>query len=120
MRILVVEDEPKVLQLFTAHFQAQGHQVASSDTGEGALEALQRDLPDLLLVDVLLKGKVDGLQVLRRAKELNPRVKVVVITGSDEVCRDDVIRLGAAFLKKPIRLEELDELISQLMARNAS
>ena len=114
MRILVVEDEPKVLQLLTAHFQSQGHQVASSDTGEGALASLQRELPDLLLVDVLLKGKVDGLQVLQKAKELNPHVKAVVITGSDEVSRDDITRLGAAFLKKPIRLEELDQLIARL------
>jgi DNA-binding response OmpR family regulator len=114
MRILVVEDEPKVLELFTAHFQSQGHQVATSDTGEGALEALQRNPPDLLLADVLLKGKVDGLEVLRQAKQANPGVKVVVITGSDEVSRDDITRLGAAFLKKPIRLEELDQLIARL------
>jgi DNA-binding NtrC family response regulator len=78
------------------------------------LELLQHERPDVLLVDILLKGKVDGLQVLQRAKEANPHVKVVVITGSDEVSRDDVTHLGAAFLKKPIRLEDLDQLVARL------
>lgn len=114
MQILIVEDEPKVLQLLTVHFQAQGHRILSSETGEGALDLLEHHRPDILLVDILLKGKVDGLEVLQRAKALNPQVKVVVITGSDEVSHDDVIRLGAAFLKKPIRLDDLDQLLRQL------
>ncbi len=112
MNVLIVEDEPKVLNLLTSHFQSQGHQVAGYDSGERAVAHLQRHPPpDVLLVDVFLKGDVDGLRVLRHARQVNPRVKAVVITGSDEVSREDMIPLDAAFLKKPIRLEELDQLV---------
>ncbi len=112
MNVLIVEDEPKVLNLLTSHFQSQGHQVTGYDSGEGALSHLQQHSPpDMLLVDVFLKGKVDGIRVLHHARQVNPRVKAIVITGSDDVSREDVSRLDAAFLKKPIRLEELDHLV---------
>jgi DNA-binding NtrC family response regulator len=113
MNILVVEDEPNVLSLLIAHFQSQGHQVAGYDSGEGAVAHLQQHPPpEALLVDVFLKGKVDGLCVLRHARQANPRVKAIVITGSDEVSSEAVSRLDAAFLKKPIRLEDVDRLVN--------
>ena len=97
------------------------HKKAIVDAQRG--KAFSKVIREITAAARLGGGQLDANPRLRlamqKAKEVNPRVKVVVITGSDEVSLTDVTRLGATFLKKPIRLEELDRLIRQLMARNA-
>lgn len=116
MTIVIVEDEPKVLDLLKGYFEASGHRVLGSETGQGALELLQRQRPDLLLLDLWLKGKINGLGVLKEAKQLSPQTIVIVITGLEESSQEELVKLGAAALvKKPIRLDELDQLVSQVV-----
>jgi len=114
MIILIVEDEPKVQELLRPYFEAQGHHVFVTETGEGALELIQRHPPDVVLLDMWLRGKMNGMSVLKETKHLSPQTSVVVITGLDEPPREEVVQSGAAaFLKKPIRLQELDQLLQQ-------
>jgi two-component system nitrogen regulation response regulator NtrX len=113
MTILIVEDEPKVQQLLKSHFESRGHQVHARDSGEEAIEALRQHRPETILLDLWLKGKLNGVGVLKEIKRSLPQAAVIVITGLDEAPDEEVFKLGiTAFLKKPIRLEELDRLLA--------
>ena len=114
MTILVVEDEPKVLELLLMYFKAKGHQTAGSDSGEGGIQLLQQHQPDVILLDVRLKGKLGGVDVLKAARQQHPKVRVIIITGFENAPESEFLQLGAfAVIKKPVRLEELESLIAQ-------
>ena len=116
MKVLIVEDEPKVAQIFTSHFQRQGHEVFTSDTGDGALEQLKQHQPEFMLLDLWLKDSTNGMMVLKQLRQVSPKTVTVVSTGLEETSQDEVIRLGAAaLLRKPVRLDELDALVTSLV-----
>lgn len=115
MKILIVEDEPKVARLMAAHFTGKGHQVWTSETGQAALELVSQHQPQTILLDLWLKGKMNGVEVLKEVKRTRPETTVVVVTGLEESSYQELLRLGAlAVLKKPIRLDELDQLLQQV------
>jgi len=115
MTLLIVEDESKVLHVLATHFEEQGHTVLTSETGEGALALLAQHHPDAMLLDLWLKGKLNGVGVLKEFPRLSPKTAVIVITGLEESPQEEVVQLGAkALLRKPIRLDELDRLLAQV------
>ena len=115
MIVLIAEDEPKVQQLLKEHFEQQGHQMLGTGSGEGALELLRQHQPHIMLLDLWLKGKIEGMTVLKEARTISPKTKVIVATGFEESPGEQIAKLGAvALLKKPIRLEELDRIIQQI------
>ena len=116
MKILIVEDEPKVQQMLRDYFETKGYAVSTSTTGQGALIILQTSLPEVMLLDLMLKDKVSGKEVLADVQRISPKTVVIVTTGlEEEASHQEVLRLGAiAVLKKPIRLEELDELLEKI------
>ena len=115
MTILIVDDEPKLLSLLTAHFEYQHHTVYGTESGEEALVLLQQHQPQVAFVDLWLKGNLTGQDVLRDAKRLFPQMHVVIVSGDEETPPDTILQLGAtAFLKKPIQLEALDGLLAQM------
>ncbi len=117
MTILIVEDEPKAAKLLTSYFAGKGYEVLSADSGERALELLQSRQPDLALLDLWLKGKLNGMGVLKGLTRASPKTKAIVITGLDESAKAEALRLGAiAFLRKPIRLDDLDQLLRRAQA----
>lgn len=113
MKILIAEDESKLLESLQAFFKAAGHTVSGTETGQGAIDALRADAPDVLLLDMWLKDAVNGLQVLKESKRIAPKTAVIVVTGlEEESVEEDVLKLGAlALLRKPIRLDELEQLV---------
>ena len=117
MIVLIVEDEPKVQQLLKEHFERQGHQMLGTGSGDEAMQLLRQHQPHIMLLDLWLKGKIDGMSVLKEAKMISPKTRVIVATGFEESSGEQIAKLGAiALLKKPIRLEELDRLIQQTQA----
>ena len=116
MKILVVEDEPKVLELMLRHFQEQGHEAIGSDTCPGAM-ALLPSCPDVAFVDLWLKGSSDGRTVLKELRRVSPGTKAVIVTGTEaeDPPEEEMVQFGAvACLKKPIRLDDLDNLLQDL------
>jgi len=115
MTILIVEDEPKVLELLTTHFEGQGLTVLASETGEEALELLAQHHPEAMLLDLWLKGALNGMGVLKESTHLSPKTAVIVITGLEEFPQEELLKLGArACLRKPVRLEELDQILAKV------
>lgn len=109
--ILLVDDEPinvKVIQKFLA---ASGYRHFSfATTGQQALEQMEREPPDMVLLDIFL-GDINGIEVLRRLRKLpgGARLPVLILTASDDADLKRVaLELGAiGFLTKPIHQTEL-------------
>jgi two-component system nitrogen regulation response regulator NtrX len=111
----VVDDEPGVRSALEAILADEGFDVTAVETGEQGLEALDRDGYDAVLLDVWLPG-IDGLETLRRMRELNHDVEVVMISGHGTI--DTAVRatkFGAFdFVEKPLSLDR-----TLLVLRNA-
>ena len=101
-RMLIVEDERDICEMLSEFFTARGFAVTSAFSGEEALELVARESVEVILLDILLPG-LSGLEVLRRAKELRPHVKIVMVSGLDhDDLRRQARRYGACeYITKP-------------------
>jgi len=102
-RILIVEDEEKLVSYLTPLLEKRGHQVFSVSTGKEAVELYSKEKPDAVLLDIGLSGEISGIDVLADIKANAPEIKVAVITGySEAYVKDKTGSLGAdLFFKKP-------------------
>ena len=104
--ILLVDDDPTVLEALAAILRDAGYQVATARSAEEGLRRVQRAMPDLALVDIWLPG-LDGLQLLEQLKRASPLLPVIVISGHGTI--ETAVRatkLGAYdFLEKPPDME---------------
>ena len=107
-QLLVVDDERLIRWSLEQTLAKAGYEVSSASTGEVALAAVREDPPDLILLDLKLPD-VDGLQVLRQIKELNPHLQVLIMTAYADVgTAVEAMKLGAYdYLPKPIDFENL-------------
>ncbi|MCS7313871.1 MAG: sigma-54 dependent transcriptional regulator [Bryobacterales bacterium] len=115
--ILVVDDDPGFRRLLETILSAEGHQVASAATVSEAMRACGFQRFDLVLCDLRLPDG-DGLQVLRRFRELSPETPFVVITAYGTVpTAVEAMKLGAVdFLEKPLRSpEELRQIVRRTL-----
>ncbi len=120
--ILVVDDEPTVKELAGDILRRYGYTVLAAGGGEEAV-ALYQDRHDeiaVVLLDMVMPG-MDGREVFRRVREINPRVKVIVSSGySHDRDADDLLKQGAAgFVQKPYRMADLVKTVGNVLERNA-
>jgi two-component system, OmpR family, KDP operon response regulator KdpE len=119
-RILVVEDEPRLLRLVRSLLQSEGYDVVAATTGEEALEVAKVEALDLVLLDLLLPGAVDGYEVCRRIRE-SSNVPIIMLTARAQ--ENDKLRgfdLGADdYLTKPFSSRELLARVKALLRRNS-
>jgi DNA-binding response OmpR family regulator len=108
MRILVIEDEPRILSFLVRGLEGEGFSVASAVHGAAGLERARADPPDLVVLDLLLPG-LDGLTVLRELKRDRPELPVVILSArADLPTKLRGFELGASdYLAKPFALVEL-------------
>ena len=102
--ILVVDDDEDILELIERHLSNRGYEVLTAYDGEQAISLLDQLKFDLVITDLKMP-KFDGMEVLRKAKEKDPNIEVVILTGHGTM--DSVIealRDGGAFdyLQKPL------------------
>jgi CheY-like chemotaxis protein len=118
-RILVVEDEPQVLQFVCSQLEVLGYRVEAVTTGRDALALLQSEQKfDLMLSDVVLPQGMSGVDLARQASAVRPELKVVLTSGyPDEVFQQLGMRPGALpLLRKPYRRQELSAIVSGTLA----
>jgi two-component system, OmpR family, response regulator len=108
MRILVIDDEPRILAFLARGLAADGYTVDTADNGVEALRSVRRNGYDLVLLDLLLPG-VDGLSVLQAINRLRPELPVVIVSArSDLPTKLRGFGLGAIdYVSKPFALDEL-------------
>jgi DNA-binding NtrC family response regulator len=104
--ILLVEDDTMLNWSLQEDLTQQGYKVISAQTGEQALEKIREEIPDLILLDIMLPG-IDGIEVLRRMGDLTKEVVVIVLTASDVVqTAVEAMKLGAYdYISKPFDMD---------------
>jgi PAS domain S-box-containing protein len=110
-RILLIDDEPDILSTLEMTLNQEAYPVATATGGEAALELFRKQPFDLVITDMRMPG-IDGVEVIRRVKALDPDVEVVMLTGYATLENAvTVLRNVGAFdyLTKP--LEDIDELL---------
>ncbi len=109
LRVLVVDDELDARELLQAFLVAKGYEVLIASDGEEALEKVKEERPHLLLLDVRLP-KMNGLEVLRRVREIDQEVGVIMITAvKEEDTGRQALQLGAFdYITKPLDLKYLE------------
>ena len=110
--ILVVDDEPGMRRYLQTVLELDSYRVSTAADGDEALSKLQRDQPDVVLLDMVMPGP-DGLETLRRIREARPTTKVVMLSCVRDTRKVAMaMRLGAHdYLSKPVQKEEMDDVL---------
>ncbi len=110
----VVDDEPLVAKMLCASLNRAGYQATAFPDGPAAIEALGQARPLLVLLDMVLP-EMDGIEVLRRIREVAPEVAVIVVSGQGTIkTAVNAIRLGASdFLEKPVDQARLEAALAR-------
>ena len=116
-KVLVIDDEPSIVELFTDYLNGQGFDVISAGGGEEGLDRLRLDSPDIVLLDMRMPD-LDGLETLRRIREVNLRVPVLMISGNDDIAAaKEAIALGAFdYTLKPVDFNYLGRALDKMLA----
>jgi DNA-binding response OmpR family regulator len=119
--ILLVDDEPSIVQLARMYLEREGFRIQEAADGEAALEAVKKHRPALTVLDVMLP-KLDGFEVCRRLRAENNPVAIIMLTARD----DDIdkiigLELGADdYLTKPFNPRELVARVKAILRRSES
>jgi two-component system OmpR family response regulator len=120
-RLLVVEDDPNILELLSASLRFAGFDVSTATSGSAAVNAAKDRRPDLVVLDVMLPD-LDGFEVIKMMREGGTRTPVVFLTARDAT--DDKIRGltlgGDDYVTKPFSLEELTARIRAVLRRTTT
>jgi DNA-binding NtrC family response regulator len=120
IRVLLVDDEEEFVETLAQRLEVRDFEVTTAFNGADALERLEREDVDLVVLDLQMPG-VDGISVLRSIKDLKPLVEVIMLTGHATVeTAIEGMKLGAFdFLIKPTETEELVEKINRAFGRKS-
>ncbi len=117
MRVLVVDDDRRVLRFISIGLRGSGHSVFNATSAEEALALVRSEQLDVILLDALLPG-VDGFEVMRRLRAFSD--VPVLAMSIDDSAKAEMLRLGAAdFVAKPFDTGELERRITEV-ARTSS
>lgn len=117
-KILIAEDEKGMREVLEIFLQEEGYQTVSARDGRAAIEALEKDIFDLVITDVKMPY-ADGFEVLRKVKEISPETVVIMITafGTTESAIE-AIKLGAYdYIEKPFKIEEIRVVIKRALEK---
>jgi DNA-binding response OmpR family regulator len=119
-RILVVDDEPHIVEVVSAYLVRDGHQVESTSDGDAVLGLVRANRPDLIVLDVMLPGR-SGFDVLRRLRAEGMDCAVIMLTARDELIdRVAGLEMGADdYLTKPFELRELVARVGAVLRRRS-
>src|SRR5205809_3134122 len=117
-RILVVDDELPIQRILRRNLSARGYDVLVADDGEQAVEMARANQPDLILLDLCLPGKLDGLEVCRQLR-LSMQTPIIVLSAlTEEKQKVEALDLGADdYLTKPFTIDELQAHVRACLRR---
>lgn len=117
-RILVVDDELPIQRILRRNLSVSGYDVLVADDGEQAMEMVRVHQPDLILLDLCLPGKIDGLEVCRQVR-LSMKTPIIVLSAlTEEKQKVEALDLGADdYLTKPFSNDELQARVRACLRR---
>jgi two-component system nitrogen regulation response regulator NtrX len=106
--VLIVDDEPSILQSLRGLLGDEGFEVTTASNGYEALKIVDKESPDLILLDVWMPG-MDGIETLKAIKKDNPHIQVIIITGHGTIeTAVKATKLGAFdFIEKPLSIDKV-------------
>jgi DNA-binding response OmpR family regulator len=122
-RILVVDDDPRLLHVVAMYLSIEGYDVDTAGNGEEGLRSLEQRRPDLVILDVMMPG-IDGLEACRRIKS-NPETRTIPVVLSTALSRTDDVENGRAaganrFINKPFSLIGLGAVIRSFLTDDST
>jgi DNA-binding response OmpR family regulator len=118
-KVLVVDDEPTVREVVVSYLRRDGHDVAEAGDGHTALELLESDPPDLVVLDMMLPG-VNGLDILRRVRATSSIPVIMLTARAEESDRVAGLELGADdYVVKPFSPRELAARVNGVLRRTS-
>jgi len=114
INVLLVDDEDEFVKSLSERMQMRDLETDVALNGEQALQLLDKEIPDVMVLDLKMPG-IDGLEVLRRVRKTYPDVQVIMLTGhGSEKDEKEARRLGAfEYLQKPTEMDKLVETIKK-------
>ncbi|KJS02107.1 MAG: Fis family transcriptional regulator [Peptococcaceae bacterium BRH_c4a] len=113
-KILVIDDEEHMCWALERAMKQEGYQVLTTTRGRTGLDLIREEAPSLIILDLKMP-EMDGMEVLKKAKELNPKLPVVMLTAHGTIeTAIEAMKIGATdYLAKPFDLDELKMVIRQ-------
>jgi DNA-binding response OmpR family regulator len=119
-KVLVVDDEPTVREVVAGYLRRDGHDVTEAGDGHKALDLLDSDPPDLVVLDMMLPG-VNGLDILRRVRSTSDIPVIMLTARAEESDRVSGLELGADdYVVKPFSPRELAARVNGVLRRTSS
>jgi len=117
-RILIVDDEAVIIKFVRANLEAEGWQTLTAMDGAEALQTIERELPDLVILDIMMPN-IDGLEVLRRLREWSQIPVIMLSVRGEEGYKVKCLNLGADdYVTKPFGADELIARVRAVLRRN--
>jgi len=115
-RILVVDDNPTVVDILGTYLREEGYGVLGATTSDEGLKLAILARPELVLLDIALPG-TNGIELLKRIRSTNPTARVIMVTGNmDPALARKALELGAlAYIDKPFDLAYLKRVIAMAL-----
>lgn len=113
-KILVVDDEENIRELYRDELTEEGYRIDLAENGLEALSKLESFRPDLVTLDVMMPG-MDGIEVLRRIREKNPSIPVLLLTAFGEFRQDFNTWASDAYIVKSADVSELKQTVRKLL-----
>ena len=113
-KLLLVDDEEAIQMVYREEFESDGYQVVSALDGQRGLEKFREEKPDLVILDIQMPG-MNGVEVLRQMKMLNPLVPVILSSAYQEFKRDLGTWASDEYVVKSGDLDDLKDTVRRLL-----
>lgn len=117
MKILVVDDEQDILDLFRDLFIKENYQVQCTLSGKSALEIIDKERPDVVLLDIKMP-EMDGIQALEEIKKKDPSIETVMLTGygyDDRLINESIQKGASGYISKNLPLQQIINTFNTLL-----
>lgn len=115
-KLLIVDDQNGIRVLLVEVFNSEGYETFEASNGKLALDIVEKEDPDLVLLDMKIPG-MDGLEILKRVKKIKPEIKVIMMTAYGELEMIKEARAMGALMHftKPFDIDELRMVVNKQM-----
>ena len=125
-KILLVDDDPDLVSAIEAILYSRGYKIFTANNKNEGIEKLEKEKPDLAILDVMMDDVHDGFIMAREIKKLHPDLPIIMLTGISEVTGVNFRAAGAdpdwlpadEYLEKPVKPDELVNCIEELITKN--
>lgn len=115
-KILVIDDDQSIRKTLTNYLKKQNYEVLSADNGISGIEIAKNEIPDIVITDIRMPG-ADGFEVLKKVKEIDPHIHVIIITAFDDMHSTvKAMQQGAYdYIEKPLEIDNLKITIQRAL-----